>query len=225
VSRKRFHKPPRFFAVLGLGRFGSSVARTLAKMGNEVLAVDINEERVQALSAVVTHAAQADTTDEAAMRALAVRNVDVAIVSIGDLEASVLTTLILRSQGVKFVVAKAVSDPHGRVLEKLGADKVVYPERDMGFRVAHNLVSANFIDYLELAPGYSIVELVAPASYVGSTLSELDLRARYGISIIAIRRGEDVEIGPGAQAKIEEGNVLVAMGRDDMLDNINIGVR
>ena len=225
MAKKRSQHTPQLFAVLGLGRFGSSVALTLARMGHEVIAVDVSEEKVQAVASVVTHAAQADTTDEVAMRALGMRNVDVAVVSIGDLEASVLTTLVLRSQGVKSIVAKAVSDAHGRVLDKVGADKVVYPERDMGFRVAHNLVSGNFIDYLELVPGYSIVELMAPASFFSRTLRQLDLRARLGVSIIAIRRGEDIEVGPGADDKIQEGDILVAMGRDDMLDSIENGVR
>lgn len=225
MAKKRSARTPQLFAVLGLGRFGSSVAVTLARMGHEVLAVDVDEEKVQAVANEVTHAAQADTTDESAMRALGMRNVDVAVVSIGDLEASVLTTLVLRSQGIKHIVAKAVSDAHGRVLDKVGADKVVYPERDMGFRVAHNLVSGNFIDYLELAPGYSIVELIAPARFSGNSLRQLDLRARFGISIIAIRRGENIEIGPGADAVIEEGDILVVMGRDDMLESIENGAR
>lgn len=209
------------FVVIGLGRFGASVARTLAQMGYEVLAIDQDEDCVQALAAEVTHAAQADATDEEALRSLGVRNFDVAVVGIGAVEASVLTTLVLRSQGVKYVVAKASSELHRQVLEKVGADKVLFPERDMGIRVAHNLISGNFLDYLELAPGYSIMEFLAPASYVGFNLRQLDLRARFGISIIAIRKKDGrLEVAPGADSVIENGDILVAMGTDDMMEKI-----
>lgn len=204
--------------VLGLGRFGSSVVRTLAAMGYEVLAVDVDEERVSALASEATHAVQADTTDESAMKAIGVRNFDVAVVSIGDLQASILTTVILRELGVKQIVAKAVSELHGKVLARVGADRVVYPERDMGTRVAHNLVSGNLVDFLELAPGVSIIEVVAKRGFVGKSLMELNFRARFGINILAIRKADSINLGPGAHDVIEEGDILVAMGHDDALE-------
>ncbi|MDI3281248.1 MAG: TrkA family potassium uptake protein [Bacillota bacterium] len=209
------------FAVIGLGRFGSSVARTLARAGAEVLAIDSEEERVQEMAAVVTHAVQADATDEEALKALGVRNVDVAVVSIGqDMEASIMATLILKELGVKSIVAKALNDLHGKVLAKVGADRVVYPERDMGMRVAHSLLSGNFLDYIELAPNYSIVELVAGPEFHHKTLRELGLRARYGINIMAIKRGEEIKVSPGAEDIIMEGDVLVAMGEDRQLEKL-----
>lgn len=211
----------KLFAVIGLGRFGSSVAKTLSAMGYEVMAVDNDEMRVQEISHVVTHAVQADATDEDAMRALGVRNADCAVVSIGqNIQASILSTLLLKGLGVPYVAAKAQNELHGRVLDKVGADRVIYPERDMGVRVARNLVSSNLLDYLELSPDYSILETVASQRVVGKTLGELNLRARHGISIIAIRRGSDINLSPGADDVILEDDTLVMMGRIDQLDKL-----
>ena len=216
MGRKR--RGAREFVVLGLGRFGSSVARTLCGMGYGVLGVDCSEERVNAAAEFTTRAVQADTTDENALKALGVRNFDVAVVGIGDLQASIMTTMIVKELGVPYIVAKAVSELHGKVLARVGADRVVYPERDMGTRVAHNLVSGNLVDYLELAPGISIVEVVAKPEFVGKTLRQLNLRARYGINILAIRRGDSINLGPGADDAIAEGDVLVAIGHDRDLE-------
>ncbi len=217
---KRKSRHARQFAIIGLGRFGSSLARTLFSMGNEVLAVDYNSERIQEMANLVTHAVQADGTDENAMRSLGIRNADVVVVSIGDLQPSILATLIMKELGVRYIVAKAVSEVHGKVLEKLGADRVVYPERDMGNRVAHNLVSGNLIDYIELAPNYSIVEVVAKAEFANRTLKAIDLRAKYGINIIAVKRGSEIVVVPGADYCIERGDVLVAMGAADKLEQL-----
>lgn len=214
--RKR--RKAKQFVVLGLGRFGTGVVRALTDMGYEVMAIDRDEERVQSLSEWVTHAVQADATDEAAMRSLGVRNFDVAVVGIGDLASSVLATVILKDLGVGYIAAKAVSENHGKVLQRVGADRVVFPERDMGTRVAHNLVSGNLVEYLELAPGISIIEAVAKPSFVGKSLRELALRARYGVNILAIRRGDEVNLGPNANDVIEAGDILVAMGRDKALE-------
>jgi len=223
VARGRRRETPQQFAVVGVGRFGSSVARTLCEMGHEVLVIDQDEERVQNLADSVTHAVEADATDEGVMRSLGMRNFDVAIVAIGDIQASILTTLILKDVGVTYIVAKAVSDLHGKVLAKVGADEVVFPERDMGVRVAHNLVSAHIIDYIELVPGYSIVEVIAHKDFAGKSLKDLDLRAKYGINIVAIKRGEDVRVAPGAEDAVQEGDILVAMGEDHMLDKLESG--
>ncbi|NMB12726.1 MAG: TrkA family potassium uptake protein [Firmicutes bacterium] len=216
ANRKRKHLYQ--YVVIGLGRFGTSVAQTLYQMGCEVLAIDSDEEKVQAMANIVTHAVQADATDESAMRALGLRNFDVAIVSIGDIQASILATLVLKEMGIKRLVAKALSELHGRVLEKIGADRVIYPERDMGMRVAHNLVSGSIVDYVELAPGYSIIEVAAHGEYTGRSLKNLDLRARYGVSIMAIKRGNQVIVAPGANDYIESGDTLIAIGKDEMLE-------
>jgi trk system potassium uptake protein TrkA len=211
------------YAVIGLGRFGSSVAKTLSDLGHEVLAIDEDEERVQRVEGFVTHAVQADATDEHALRSLGIRNVDVAIVAIGgNLEASILAALLLKDLGVGHVVCKALSELHGKVLEKVGADRVVYPERDMGVRVAHNLVSSSLIDYIELSPDHSIVEIVARPEFAGKTLRELNLRARYdyAINIIAIRSGDTVRISPRADDTISDHDILVVMGSNEAIKKL-----
>ncbi|MBO8129458.1 MAG: TrkA family potassium uptake protein [Peptococcaceae bacterium] len=206
------------FAVIGLGRFGASVATTLARMGFEVLAIDRDEDRVNHIMDEVTHAVQADALDDNVLKSLGIRNFDVVIVAIGeDIQASILVTVMLKDLGVVNVVAKARTELHGRVLKKVGADKVVFPERDMGVRLARGLVSKNILDQIELSPDFSILELVAPPVFAGKTLIESGIRRKYGVTILAIRRGNDVILSPGAQQKIEEGDVLVAVGRNDRL--------
>lgn len=210
----------RQFVVIGLGAFGSSVAATLYQLGQEVLAIDTSEERVQEMAPLVTHAVQADATDEQAMKALGIRNFDVAVVAIGDIEASILATSLVKGFGVRYVVARAMSDLHARVLERVGADRIVHPERDMGVRMAHILLSGNLIDYVELMPGYSIVEVVAREPFVGKSLRDLELRAKYGINILAIRRGSQVLAVPGADTIIQPGDILLAMGEDERLEEL-----
>ncbi|TYP49815.1 potassium channel family protein [Thermosediminibacter litoriperuensis] len=203
------------FVVIGLGRFGSSVAKTLYKLGYDVLGIDSNEEIVQSLVDSITHAVQADATDENTLKALGVRNFDVGIVSIGDdIQASILVTLILKELGLKYVVAKAQNDLHGKVLYKIGADRVVFPERDMGIRVAHNLVSSNILDYIELSPDFSIVEIQALPEWYDKTLRELDMRGRHGLNVMAIKRDEDVIVSPGAEDFIKKGDILVVVGHN-----------
>src|SRR6056297_625879 len=162
------------FVVVGLGRFGASVATTLAENGHDVLAIDRDPEKVQAISGDVTHAVEADATDEEALKTLGVRNFDVAVVSIGDnVSANILCTLILKELNLPFVIVKAPDTLHGKVLTKVGADRVVYPERDMGARIAHNLISSNVLDYIEFAPEYGVVEILASEKMIGRTLGEL----------------------------------------------------
>lgn len=209
------------FAVIGLGRFGTSVALTLSRMGFDVLAVDSNEEKVNNIMEHVTHAVQVDAMDEQALKALGIRNFDVVIVAIGqDVQSNILVTVMLKEMGVKMVVAKAVTELHGKVLERVGADKVVFPERDMGVRVAHALVSKNIMDQINLSPDYSIIELLAPERFTGKTLAEGAIRGKYGVTVLAIRRGNDVIISPGAKQVIEEGDVLVVVGRNERLKEL-----
>ncbi|MEW5762781.1 MAG: TrkA family potassium uptake protein [Bacillota bacterium] len=211
----------RQFAVIGLGRFGQSVAITLARMGYEVLAVDTDEEKVNEIMEHVTHAVQIDALDENALKSIGIRNFDVVIVAIGqDMQASILATVILKEMGVKHVIAKARTELHGRVLSKVGADKVVFPERDMGIRVARALVTKNILDQIELSPDYSILELVAPEAFVGKTLEESALRLKHGVTVLAIRRGADVIISPGGKQVIEPGDILVTVGRNDRLKRL-----
>jgi len=201
------------FAVIGCGRFGSAVARTLYELGNEVLAIDGDEERIESISPDVTHAVQADVMDEGVLRELGLRNVDVVIVSIGsDMQASIMATLIAKELGVNKVVAKAQSELHGKVLKKIGADKVIYPERDMGVRVAHNLASQSIIDYIELSPDYSILEITSIPSWHNKSLAELKLRNKHNINVMAIKRYDSIVVSPDPDEKIKMGDVLVVLG-------------
>lgn len=209
------------FAVIGLGRFGSSVARYLSGMGYEVLAVDENEERVQDVSHAVTHAVSADSTDEEALKALGIRNMDTVVVAIGqDIQSSILTTLILKDLGVPHIVVKAQNELHGKVLGKIGADKVVYPERDMGLRVAHHLISPNILEHIELSSDYSIVELKLPVQMIGKSLKQLDIRAKYGCNVLAVKRGEEMNITPRPDAELAPEDVLVIVGRNEQLTKL-----
>lgn len=207
------------FAVIGLGRFGYSVAVNLARMGYEVLAVDNNEAKISAIMDDVTHAVQADALDEDALKALGMRNFDVVIVAIGhDIQANILITVMLKEMGVRKVVAKARTELHGKVLARVGADRVVYPERDMGVRVARGLASGNILDTIDLSPEYSIMEVVAPRSMADRSLGDAGVRREWEISILAIRRGTEVIIAPGADQVVKEGDILVAVGHNSKLE-------
>lgn len=210
------------YAVIGLGRFGDSLARALTEAGCQVLAIDNDPEAVEEINDVVTQAVQADATDERALRELGLRNFDVVIVAIGqDMQASILVTLMLKEMGVALVVAKAVSEVHGRVLEKIGADRVVYPERDMGIRLAHNLCSSNVLDYIRLSSEYGIEEFVVTKKLAGKSLGQLNLRAARGLNVIAIKRnGKEVIVSPGAGDTLREGDTIVALGRQEDLQRL-----
>ncbi|WP_408954442.1 potassium channel family protein [Natroniella sp. ANB-PHB2] len=209
------------FAVIGVGRFGTSVAKTLTDKGYDVLAIDYDEERVQDISSYVTHAVQADGTDERALKSLGLSEIDSAIVSIGDnLNANILATLILKELGIERVVAKAQDKLHGTLLTKIGADKVVYPERDMGQRLANNLISANLLDYIELSPYYRVAEILATGDLVGHSLKGLDLRRRYGVNVIAAKTEDGLNVSPGPDYIISQGDLLVVMGDKDKLEKV-----
>ena len=209
------------FAVIGLGRFGASVARTLAKMGHEVLAVDDDEEMVNSVAEEVAYVAQANVLDERALKSLGLRNFDTVIVAIGhEVKASILVTVMLKEMGVGKIVAKANDELHGRVLQKVGADLVVFPEREMGIRVAHSLVSRNIIDQIHLSPEFSIAEMVAPSSFIGKSLMESAMRQKHGITVIAIRRGDDLIISPDANQVVQKGDILLVIGSEAKLERI-----
>jgi trk system potassium uptake protein TrkA len=210
------------FAVIGLGRFGSSLARALSSMGYEVLAIDTNEENVSNITNEITYAVQMDALDENALKSMGIRNFDTVIVAIGqDIQASILVTVMLKEMGVKKVIAKAQTELHGKVLEKVGADLVVFPERDMGERLAHTLIAAdNIMDLINLSPDYSIIELKTPPRFIGKTLQEIALRKEYGVTVIAIRRGLEVIISPEAKQVIRENDILVAIGRNEKLKRL-----
>lgn len=200
------------YVVIGLGRFGTSIARTLYELGNDVLAVDSDEESIQNIAPYVTHAIQADATDEENLKSLGISNFDVAVIGIGvNVQDSVMITLLVKEVGVKYVVAKANTELHAKILYKIGADKIVFPERDTAVRVAHNLVSSNILDYIELSSEYSIAEMLSIDEWHGKTLGELNMRTRYGINIVAIKRHGEINISPTADYKILE-DIIVAIG-------------
>lgn len=203
------------FAVIGLGRFGGSIVRELAEQGMAVMAIDNKEDRVNEFSTIASHAVMGDTTDESVLKGLGIRNFDHVIVAIGDnIQASILTTLILKELGVKNITVKAQNDYHEKVLLKIGANTVVHPERDMGKRIAHKMVSNSVLDYLELSDEHSIVEIVANSRIAGNTILDLDIRAKYGINIVAIKRGNEINVSPQANEKILENDILIVIGAD-----------
>ena len=209
------------FVIIGLGRFGSSVAKTLYALGHDVLAIDSNEDLVQEISDSVTHAVQMDATDENALRTLGLRNFDVAVVTIGaNIQASVMATLLVKDMGIKYIIAKGNSDLHAKVLYKIGADRVILPEKDMGVRVAHNLVSSSILDYIELSPDYSIIEIESPKEWYGKSMKELSLRSKYGINVMAIKRNNEVNISPDADDVINKDDIVVAIGSADDLTKL-----
>ncbi|HJV31370.1 MAG TPA: TrkA family potassium uptake protein, partial [Bacillales bacterium] len=184
-------------AVIGMGRFGSSLACELFKEGADILAIDKSPKRIEEIMNDVTHAVVADTTDEHALTELGIRNMDIVVVAIGDdIQASILTVLILKEIGVKHVIAKAVTDPHAKVLTQVGADKVVFPERETGVRIAKNILVPNVLDFIELSEEYKIEEMVAAPFMVGKSLRDLDLRANYQVSVIAISSSVGMNISP-----------------------------
>lgn len=215
----------RSFAVIGLGRFGQAMAVTLSELGHDVIGIDADGDRVAQLADQVTQAVQLDATDEKALKAAGIQDVDVAIISIGeDIESSVLAAMLVKDLGVRNIVAKAITPLHGRILKRLGVSRVVYPERDMAIRVANSLVMPNVLDYIELSRDFSIVEIPAPPGFVGRTLKELALRPKRGIQIIAIKRraasGDVTTVAPSADEPIGEGDVLSILGPNDRLADL-----
>lgn len=209
------------FVIFGLGRFGMSVAITLSEAGYEVMAVDKNEEVIQEVSAFVTHAVQADVTDADTLRSLGIRNFDTAVVAIGrDIQSSIMVTLLLKELGVAYVVAKASSDLHEKVLHKLGADRVISPEHDMGVRIATNLMSGNIMDYIQLSSEYSVVEIMILPEWKNKTLKEINVRGKYGINVIAVEREGQIYVTPGADFTLTEKDVLVVVGSNEQIQNL-----
>lgn len=211
------------YVVIGLGLFGSSVARQLCALGCEVLAVDVRSDLVQQVANEVTHAAVADAQDKEVLRALGVREMDCAVVAIGDdLAASVLTVMNLKELGLKQVICKAHDETHRNVLKKLGADRVVIPEQENAYRLAHSLSSPNVLDYIELSDDYGIIEVPAPKPWQGKSLKDLNVRAKLGVNIIAVKQGKEINVSPGADYKIQTGDVMVVLGGTDALNTVQM---
>lgn len=213
------------YAVIGLGRFGSSLARELVKLGYEVLGIDKREANVDDMSDELTHAVLADWNDEEVFKSLGIRNFDCVVIAISeDIQASILAAILCKELGVKKVVAKAMSELHGRVLEKIGVDRVIFPERDMGIRVAHQLASPSMLDYIELSNNYTIAELSVSRKISGRTLKELSVKDRFGCSIIAINKHKEVIIAPSPEDTVLEQDVMVVIGSNQQIERFENAV-
>lgn len=209
------------YVVVGLGRFGSELARQLHALGCEVLAMDIKNELVQQVADDVTHAVVGDAQDKGVLRALGVGDFDCGIVAIGDdLAASVLATMNMKELGVKYLVCKAHDDTHRRVLEKLGADRVVIPEQEHAARMARSLSSRNVLDYIELSEDFGIAEVPAPVAWSGKSLKDLNVRAKLGLNIIAVRRGREIQVSPAADFVMMDGDIVVVLGDNEHLEKV-----
>ena len=207
------------YVVIGLGRFGSALARQLCMLGAEVLAMDIHSSLVQQLANDVTQAVVGDAQDKEVLRSLGVRNFDCAVIAIGDnLAASVLITMNLKELGVPYIVCKAHDETHRRVLEKLGGDRVVIPEQEHAQRLGRSLFSHNVLEYIELSEDYGILEVPSPKSWVGKSLKELNVRAKLGVNIIAVENGKSTNVSPAADYRIQPEDVLVVLGDNYALE-------
>ena len=209
------------FEVLGVGSFGESVAVELQNLGCEVIAVDNDMERIEEIADSVSYAMRADFGEPEVIRSLGARNLDGVIVAVAEnMESSIMATLVSKEIGVPYVMAKAKTDLHATVLRKIGADAVIFPEVDMGKRIAKTLASANFADWLSLSPDYSIVEIKIPEKWVGKSLIELDVRRVHAVNVVAIKTGDDVEVNPDPARKLEEGMIMVLVGANEALEKI-----
>jgi trk system potassium uptake protein len=203
------------FAVIGLGRFGGNLVEELSKLGLEVLAIDQTAEVVEKYSSIATHAVQANAMEETVLKQLGLRNFDHVIVSFGEnIEASILTTLQLKEIGVKEVWVKASNVYHQKVLDKIGADKVIHPERDMARRIAHHITSEKIIDYIEVSNSHSIVEVLATKKVANKSILEIDVRAKYGCNIIAIHHEDEIIVSPSAEEIVRSGDKLIVIGHN-----------
>jgi len=207
------------YAIIGLGRFGTSLALTLQELEQEVLGIDSAEETVNELSEKLTHIIQADATDENVLKALGIRNFDVVVVAMGsDLEASIMITLLCKELGVPTVIVKAYNDLHSRILYKVGADKVIIPEQDMGVKVARSLTSSSILEYIELSDEYMLVEIKPLPSWYNKTIVELNIRVKYGVNIVAIKHSDnDINVAPSGNDRINADDLLVVIGHKDSL--------
>ena len=209
------------YLVIGCGRFGSSVAKKMCQLGNEVMVIDKEEDSINNIAELVTHTAIVDVTEERDLKGIGLGNFDVVIVAISsDIRASIMATVMAKEMGVPKVVCKAKDELQAKVLYKIGADKVVFPERDMGIRLAYNLASENILDQINLDPEYSIMEIVTPQNWVGKTIIELNLRAKYDITVLAVKTQSGLKVMPSPNYKMQEKNILIIIGNTDKISDI-----
>ena len=209
-------------AVLGLGRFGSSLTRSLYNLGHDVLAMDKDEARVQNIVGSATHALRGDCASESILKELGITDYDVAVVAIGsDVVASIMTSVLLKTMGVRYVVARAHNELHGNTLDRIGVDKIVHAEDEMGVRLAHSMFNPNVEEYLEITPNFGISKLRVPERFVGMSLKDLGFsspRDKYGLAALAIRRGREITLNPHVEDRLNAGDWLILAGRDEALD-------
>ena len=209
------------YLVIGCGRFGSSVAKKMCQLGNEVMVIDKDEDSINNIAELVTHTAIVDVTEERDLKSIGLGNFDVVIVAISsDIRASIMATVMAKEMGVPKVVCKAKDELQAKVLYKIGADKVVFPERDMGIRLAYNLASENILDQINLDPEYSIMEIVTPQNWVGKTIIELNLRAKYDITVLAVKTQSGLKVMPSPNYKMQEKNILIIIVNTDKISDI-----
>ncbi len=209
------------YVVIGLGRFGTEMALKLYDCGEDVLAIDTDENIIDKISDRVTKAVAADARDLDVLRKLGVEDFDRAVVAVGsDLAASALITMNLKTLGVPFIICKAHDDTYREILEKLGADRVIIPEREMADKLANGLTTAGVMEYIELSSEYGIVEITPPAEWLGKTIRALELRSRYGANVIAVRRGEDLRIPPEIDTPLEDDFILVILGSYKVIEKL-----
>ena len=209
------------YLVIGCGRFGSSVAKKMCQLGNEVMVIDKDEDSINNIAELVTHTAIVDVTEERDLKSIGLGNFDVVIVArSSDIRASIMATVMAKEMGVPKVVCKAKDELQAKVLYKIGADKVVFPERDMGIRLAYNLASENILDQINLDPEYSIMEIVTPQNWVGKTIIELNLRAKYDITVLAVKTQSGLKVMPSPNYKMQEKNILIIIGNTDKISDI-----
>lgn len=209
------------FVVIGVGEFGTNVAITLAEFGAVVMAVDKEEKALELIADQVTYTICADASNPEVLKTLGIRNYDGAIVGMGhDLETSVLITMQLKEIGMPYIMVKAATELEGRILHKVGADKVIFPDRETGIRVANQIVNGNYFEAIELSDSYSIVEVDAPEAWIGKTLQELNIRAKYNLNVIGIRNLDEMNPAPGANDILREGDLLIVLGHNNDLKKI-----
>ena len=210
--------------VIGLGRFGSGVARSLFNLGHDVLAMDVNEDRVQSMMGHVTYPVTGNATNETVLKELGVPDYDAAVVAVGsDIPGSVMACVLLKTLGISYIVARATNELHGITLERIGVDKVIHPESEMGVRLAHNLFNPNLQEYLEMAPNFGLSRMRVPDQYVNKTLNELGFsspRDKYGLAVLAIKRGKDITLNPDIDDLLKAGDLLILAGRDELLERL-----
>lgn len=209
------------YVVFGIGRFGSALCKALSDMGHEVLAIDSNEEHIRMITPFVTQALQLNATDEEAMGTIGVRNFDAAVVSIGDnLRDSILVTMLCKELGAKYLLGKASDELHAKMLKKMGADRVVFPERDMGTRVAKTLVSPKVLDLINLTGDYTMADIQTPESWIGHTIREIDIRRRFNVNVLGVHRDDDILMSLTAETRILEGDDLLVLGHRSDVERI-----